>query len=92
MADEKKKMQADGERTRMQPPDDKGELASRRGGDEQKGESGGGPYPNPHSRKRDAAPPGDFKGGQSNQAYYGKGQLGEADDIGETPNAPSKES
>lgn len=90
MADEKKKMQADGSGTGTSAPDEHGELASRRGGQEQKGESGGGPYPNPHSGKRDADESGDFKGGQSNQAYYGKGQLGEAD-VGETPNAPSKQ-
>jgi hypothetical protein len=90
MSDEKKKMQADGSSTGRSPPDENGELASRRGGQEQKGESGGGAYPNPHSGKGDKGESGDVKGGQSNQAYYGKGQLGEKD-VGETPNDPSKQ-
>jgi hypothetical protein len=51
----------------------------------QTGESGGGPYPNPHTGKKKA---GGFKGGQSDQSYYGHGQLGEKD-LGENPNAPS---
>ena len=50
-------------------------------------ESGGGPYPNPHSGKEKS---GDFKGGQSNQAYYGDGQLGE-EEVGENENAASTE-
>lgn len=85
MTDDKKPMPADGSGTRLNPPDDNGELASRRGGPEQTGESGGGPYPNPHSGKDKA---GNFKGGQSDQAYYGEGQLGD-EEVGENPNAPS---
>jgi hypothetical protein len=56
--------------------------------EKQTGESGGGAYPNPHSGKEK---PGNFKGGQSDQAYYGEGQLGEKD-IGENENATSEES
>ena len=32
----------------------------------------------------------DFKSGQSDQAYYGEGQLGD-EDVDETENAPSEE-
>ena len=87
MADYKQPMPADGSGTEPNPPDRNGELASRRGGAEQTGESGGGPYPNPHSGK-DKDESGDFKGGQSDQAYYGSGQLGE-DKLDKTRNAPS---
>lgn len=66
------------------------EVASRRGGKGQAGESGGGPYPNPHSGKDEDGRSGQFKGGQSNQAYYGKGQLGEMK-VGKTHNVPSTE-
>ena len=52
------------------------------------GESGGGPYPNPHRGKE--ADAGDFKGGQSDQSYYGEDQLGD-DDVGENENAVSTE-
>ena len=57
---------------------------------EHSGESGGGAYPNPHSEKPDGKKPGSFKGGQSDQAYYGKGRLGEKK-AGDTKNAPSSE-
>ena len=91
MAEDKKKMQADGSGTHRRVEDENGEIASRRGGAEQTGESGGGPYPNPHSGKGDGKKEsGDFKGGQSDQAYYGKGQLGEKK-VGKTNNAPSSE-
>lgn len=63
MADDgaKKDMQVDGSGTRPRMPDDAGELASRRdddmpGGDNP-GESGGGPYPNPHDGSTDQDPP-----------------------------------
>ena len=51
-----------------------------------KGESGGGPYPNPHSGKD-----GDgIKGGQSGgSGYYGSGQLG-SHDLGDNDNAPAE--
>ena len=54
----------------------------------QTGECGGGPYLSPHRGKE--ADAGDFKGGQSDQSYYGEGQLGE-DDVGENENAVSTE-
>jgi hypothetical protein len=91
MTQDKSPMPADGADTEMTMPDDNGELASRRdadmaGGLPNTGESGGGPYPNPHSGKED----GSFHGGQSVMGYHGKGQLG-AEDVGETDNAPAQE-
>ena len=60
---EKFPMQADGEGTKMDMPDDKGELASRRS---PVGESGGGAYPNPHSGEyADPDSQEEFTGGQS---------------------------
>ena len=55
----------------------------------QTGESGGGQYPNPHRGKEVDA--GDFKGGQSDQSYYGDGQLGD-EKLDDNGNAPSTES
>ena len=55
----------------------------------QTSESGGGPYPNPHHGKE--ADAGDFKGGQSDQSYYGEGQLGE-EQLAGNDNAASTES
>jgi hypothetical protein len=70
-------MQADGGGTKPSSPDEKGELASRRDGVENSGESGGGSYPNPHSGKQGSG----FGGGQSGKAYHG----------GSDVNAPAKE-
>ena len=90
MSDDKTTMPADGAGTEADMADDNGELASRRdahsGGLPNAGESGGGAYPNPHSGKD-----GDgFQGGQTEQGYFGTGQLGEKD-VGKTENAPSEE-
>lgn len=90
MSEDKKAMPADGSGTERNPPDAIGEVASRRDGDSadglNSGESGGGPYPNPHSGKSGEG----IKGGQSGgEGYYGGGQLGEKD-VGETRNAPAK--
>jgi hypothetical protein len=91
MAEDKVKMPVDGAGTHERAPDGNGELASRRdaqsGGLPNAGESGGGAYPNPHSDKTDE---GSFEGGQSEQPYYGKGQLGEKD-VGESHNSVSKD-
>ena len=93
MADEKQAMQADGSGTEMTEPDQHGELASRRGGTGQTGESGGGAYPNPHSGK-DGSPDGPDKflghGGQTGMGYHGKGQLGD-EKVGDNANAPAKD-
>ena len=63
-------------------------IASRPMTPDQPGESGGGAYP------REGEDPdhkhGNFKGGQSDQAYYGKGPLGEKQ-LEENENAPSTE-
>lgn len=53
--------------------------------DDDKGESQGGAYPNPHTGKDG----GTFDGGQSGKAYHGTGQLGE-EKVGENDNAPSR--
>ena len=69
-------MPVDGSGTRMRETDGNGELASRRdehsGGRPNPGESGGGPYPNPHSGK-DGGEQGGFMdhGGQTDASYYG---------------------
>ena len=95
MAD-KQKMPVDGSGSEMREPDDNGELASRRdahsGGLPNVGESGGGAYPNPHSGKDGKDHQSGFlgHGGQSQQGYYGKGQLGEKD-VGQSENAVSTE-
>ncbi|MFD1786638.1 hypothetical protein ACFSC3_03535 [Sphingomonas floccifaciens] len=84
-------MQADGAGTEANAPDDNGELASRRGAD-QKGESQGGAYSNPHSGKN-GSPDGPDKfmghGGQTDIDYHGSGQLGE-EKTGDNPNAPTR--
>ena len=91
MAEDRTAVPADGSGTGKPAADDVGELASRRdadlGGGPNRGESGGGPYPNPHSGKD-----GDgIKGGQSGgSGYYGSGQLGDKD-VGETHNAPAEQ-
>ncbi len=90
MEKQKHKMPADGSGTDSSPPDRHGELASRRGGAEQTGESGGGPYPNPHTGKQDRGKSGDVKGGQSDQSYYGSGQLGDKK-LADQENAPSRD-
>ena len=72
------------------PNDEDEALASRPMTPGQTGESGGGPYPN---QRDDSYPDAhDFKGGQSDHAYYGKGQLGdEKVDESENRNSPSTE-
>ena len=61
-------------------------TAGRPAPEENAGQSGGGAYPNPHDGKDE----GGFRGGQSDAAYFGKGQLGDKD-VGETENAPAEE-
>jgi hypothetical protein len=94
MTDDKVKMPADGSGTEMRQADENGELASRRDGDmagglPNVGESGGGAYPNPHNGRTEDEQ-GGFHGGQSQQGYYGKGQLGDKD-VDESHNSVSKE-
>jgi hypothetical protein len=61
--------------------------ASRPMSEDQAGESGGGTYPNPHSGKDKS---GNFKGGQSDQSYYGHGRRQDGEVHGNS-NAPSTE-
>lgn len=71
-----------------QPNNDDNEtvVASRPMTEDQPGESGGGAYPN---QRDDAYPDAhDFKGGQSDQAYYGGDQLGD-EQLADNENAPS---
>ena len=85
--DGKQKMQADGSGTSRE---DGKMLASRRGG---AGESGGGAYPNPRDgdHGKEEKSDGFFgHGGQSEQGYHGRGQLGDQK-TGEQGNAPSTE-
>ena len=52
------------------------------------GQSGGGAYPNPHSKGEEDDE--GFHGGQSDPGYYGKGQLGD-EKVGPTDNAQNEE-
>jgi hypothetical protein len=54
------------------------------------GDSGGGPYPNPH-RGKDPKGGGFLShGGQTDMAYHGHGQLG-GKKVGDNPNPPASE-
>jgi hypothetical protein len=54
------------------------------------GQSGGGPYPNPHTGKEGGANEGWMgHGGQSEMPYHGEGRLGE-DKVGGNANAPAE--
>jgi hypothetical protein len=53
------------------------------------GQSGGGPYPNPHDGKRsDPANGHEGHGGQSEMEYHGTGRLGRKK-VGKNANAPA---
>jgi len=69
-------MQADGRGGQATHGD--GVSQARVNGRGDPGESGGGPYPNPHSGKKPDSSPGDFlgHGGQTEIGYHGGGQLG----------------
>lgn len=61
------------------------ETTNGRGGG---GESGGGPYPNPHRGKEGGKDGFLGGGGQTDKAYHGHGRLGE-EVTGANPNAPA---
>ena len=65
--------------------------AERNTGAKGAGQSGGGPYPNPHDGK-DSEPidTAQGHGGQSEMEYHGTGRLGE-EKVGANANAPASE-
>ena len=67
--------------------------AERRTGAKGGGQSGGGPYPNPHTGKEEGDTGGGFMGhgGQSEMEYHGTGRLGEKK-VGGNANAPTRKS
>ena len=60
--------------------------------EDNRGQSGGGAYPNPHNDPDKADPEDGFMGhgGQSNMPYYGDGQLG-SEQVGERHNATTED-
>jgi hypothetical protein len=65
---------------------DGAEATTGRGGG---GDSGGGPYPNPHGGKKPEKDGFFGSGGQTGMGYHGTGQLGD-EKTGENANAPAK--
>ena len=70
----------------MADKSDKEPSAGRPDPNENAGQSGGGAYPNPHTRNDE----GGFHGGQTDAGYFGEGELGDKD-VGPTENAPDEE-
>ena len=64
--------------------------AERRTGAKGAGQSGGGPYPNPHRGKDGKSDTFTGHGGQSEMEYHGAGRLGEKR-VGDNANAPAAE-
>ncbi len=90
-SDEKEPMQASGEKL-ADVDDGNPPSAARPDMEENRGQSGGGAYPNPHNDPEDAKPEDGFMGhgGQSDMRYYGDGQLG-SKQVGERRNATTED-
>lgn len=91
MASDKEPMQAPGDEVEKEDADNP-PSAARPDMEENRGQSGGGAYPNPHDDPANADPEGGFMGhgGQSDMRYYGDGQLG-SKQVGERHNATTEE-
>jgi hypothetical protein len=91
MTEQKQPMQADGEGSSLKDRESV-PSAGRPDMNENAGQSGGGAYPHPKNDPEEAEPEDGFMGhgGQSDMRYYGGSQLG-TEDIGEQPNAPTKD-
>jgi hypothetical protein len=86
--DDKQPMQADGSEGGVAGAvqEDNPPSAGRPDMKDNPGQSGGGPYPNPHTGEDD----GDFHGGQTEAGYFGGGQGG-AEGVSDNDNAVNGE-
>lgn len=91
MAKDKEPMQVPGNGLDETEADDP-PSAGRPEMEENRGQSGGGAYPNPHNKPANEDPEDGFMGhgGQSDMRYYGDGQLG-SKTVGERHNATTEE-
>lgn len=66
-------------------------VSATSAGQKDGGQSGGGPYPNPHTGKKGGDSGGGYSdhGGSTEMPYHGTGQLGEQK-TGKNPNSPTR--